>query len=623
VRDLGSAPVDFSAVAIQTPTLSQVPSGTAAPGGVVTLKGSHFSTDAGGNVVTFSGIPARVLSASSEELQVEVPECLLSREYQVRVQVGALTTGSLVLPVEGGPASVQLDRGQDTIVDPSQMPGCVHLPYLPGAAYLVVPHSTGSVSGGVYDYALVGLTADGMPPAVEALAAGMARREEPEGPAGVGGQPDTSFLARVLEAQDRWDQRLRLLEKELLTQGGRGASPRPGDEPGSRASYVPPPEPGDLRTFKVLNRQDKFDNVTAAVRYVTDHAILYEDTEVPEGGFAQQDLAALAEEFEHPIHPVVTTTFGTESDLDLNERVIILFTSAVNRLTEPGSNGFIGGFFYGLDLLTGRSGSNEGEIFYSMVPDPSGSQGPSISRSTALSTIPGILAHEFEHMVHFNQRMLLADAESQETLWLSEALAQMAEDLVGRAFADGRNPQKAEQYWSGNWVRARQFLQDPSHVNVLASLPPGTLAERGAGWLLLKQVLGRPGQTELLPTLVSSSRSGIENLTEASGLTWKGLLADWAGSLYLDGTSVPVRAELLVSGVDLRSALAAGDGSYPLQPIAFGGSSAIHTGTLWSSAPDYFIITPPIGGLTLSAGGLPWGPPEGPLGLQTLVVRLQ
>ena len=34
---------------------------------------------------------------------------------------------------------------------------------------------------------------------------------------------------------------------------------------------------------------------------------------------------------------------------EANDRVIIIFTPAVNRLTEPGSDGFVGGFFYGLD----------------------------------------------------------------------------------------------------------------------------------------------------------------------------------------------------------------------------------------------------------------------------------
>ena len=91
----------------------------------------------------------------------------------------------------------------------------------------------------------------------------------------------------------------------------------------------------------------------------------------------------------------------------------------------------------------------------------------------------------------------MGGAETTEALWLSEALAQMAEDLVGELFCAYQTT-KANQYRSGNWIRARRFLENPGQVSVLASLPPGTLAERGAGWLLLKQVYGRTAPENLL-----------------------------------------------------------------------------------------------------------------------------
>jgi hypothetical protein len=375
--------------------------------------------------------------------------------------------------------------------------------------------------------------------------------------------------------------------------------------------------------FKVLNTEDNFDRVTASLRHVTEHSLIYVDEASPEGGFRDTDLASLALEYEDPIYPTVTGIFGSESDLDQNGRVIVLLTPAVNRLTPPGSDGYVGGFFYGLDLLTGRSGSNEAEIFYAMVPDPTGAEGPVISRFAALSTIPAVLAHEFEHMVHFNQRMLVGGAESTESLWLSEALAQMAEDLVGEAFQLNYNLLKARQYQAGNWQRAVRFLEDPGEVSLLASLPPGTLAERGAGWLFLKQVYGRFEPRNVLADLVRSNLSGVHNLSAVTDLGWPELVADWAGSLYLDGSGVPVRPDLQVAGVDLRVALSEGMGYYPLKVHPFGENSDSHLGTLWPSAPSYFIIEPPAeGGIAVGAGGTGGGLPEVPLGLQVLVVRL-
>ena len=426
-----------------------------------------------------------------------------------------------------------------------------------------------------------------------------------------------------VQAQDRWDERIRALEAKALAETGPRLLSELRDTLQPTSSFTPPAL-GERREFKVLKADGGFDQVKARVRYVSDHSLVYVDEAVPSGGFTDEDLEGLALEFEGPVYSTITGAFGSESDLDDNDRIIILFTAAVNRLTKPASDGFVGGFFFGLDLMEGRTGSNGGEVFYALVPDPVGQEGPAISRYTALSTIPAVLAHEFEHMVHFNQRMLLRGAESQEALWLSEALAQMAEDLVGAAFEEAREPSKALQYRVGNWIRARRFLGDPSQVSVLSSLSPGTLAERGAGWLLLKQVSGRPGQVDLLRTLVSSAFSGTENLTRAVGVGWKELAADWAGSLFLDGTTVPVRPELRVAGVNLRAVLSESDGTYPLRAMSFGGHSALFSGTLWSSSPNYFIISPPaVGGLALSASGPMGGVPEAAMGLQVLLVRLQ
>ncbi len=141
---------------------------------------------------------------------------------------------------------------------------------------------------------------------------------------------------------------------------------------------------------------------------------------------------------------------------------------------------------------------------------------------------------------------------------------------------------------------------------------------------MLKQVSGQAGREGLLATLSRSTRTGVDNLVNATGKSWENLVADWAGSLYLDGLSVPVREGLKVAGVNLREALSQFDGVYPLSARGYGGSSFSVGGSLWSSAPDYFIITPPaVGGIALSVSGSGGLPPEAAMGLRFLVVRLQ
>ncbi|MGD2123643.1 MAG: hypothetical protein PVJ76_17965, partial [Gemmatimonadota bacterium] len=603
--------------AILAPSLSALSVGLVQPGDTILLSGSNFSPDPALNVVTFSGLRGTVVTSSTDELRVVVPDCLLPRPYQLRVQVGALSTDAETLSVAGTPRSLLLERGEDRILDASEAFGCFHLPPEPGSLYLVIPHSTSTVDGGAYDFSLIGLSADGVSPPLS-------------GPVGLPSaspavsllDPAYSSFVESLDARDRWHERLRQKESAIWAGEGPKVLARLAEAPAETAPQ-PIPEVGETRVFKVLNAQDNFDRVTASLRHVTEHSLVYVDEASPEGGFRDTDLAALALEFEDPIYPTVTGIFGSESDLDQNERVIVLLTPAVNRLTPPWSDGYVGGFFYGLDLLSDRTGSNEGEIFYAMVPDPAGEEGPSISRFTALSTIPAVLAHEFEHMVHFNQRMILGGAESTESLWLSEALAQMAEDLVGEAFQLNYNYLKARQYQAGNWQRAVRFLENPGEVSLLASLPPGTLAERGAGWLFLKQVYGRFEPKNVLADLVRSTLFGTENMSEVTDLSWPELVADWAGSLYLDGSGVPVRPDLQMAGVDLRVALSEGVGFYPLQVRPFGENSDSHFGTLWPSAPSYFIIDPPAGGgIVVGAGGAGGGLPERTLGLQVLVVRL-
>jgi hypothetical protein len=618
------ASVEFSAEAILIPELSALPLDPVEIGDTILVQGANFSLIPGQNVVTFSGIRGKTVSSTGDGIQVEVPPCLLPRDYQVRVKVGALSSESLTLGLQGTPSSLDLSRGEDLFLDASEGLGCVHLPNDPQGFYLAVPFSTGTVGGGRHEYSLLALTGDNVSPAFPGTPS-PSRSGGNQG--GEGARGFSEGLARVqarsLDARDRWDEYLRIREGELWAEGG-SAPPAPALKAPGSAGPSRLPVVGDERVFKVLNAQEKFDRVRAKLRFIMPHSLVYVDEKAPSGGFSEEDLAALALEFEEAIYPTVTSVFGSESDLDQNDRVIILLTPSVNRLTPSGSDGYVGGFFYGLDLLAGRDGSNEGEVFYALVPDPSGTEGHAISRFEALGVIPAVLAHEFEHMVHFNQRMLVGGAETTEALWLSEALAQMAEDLVGELFSLSYQTAKANQYRTGNWIRASRFLENPGQVSVLASKPPGTLAQRGAGWLLLKQVYGRTAPENLLAALVESKLSGVENITSAAGLEWWRIVGDWAGSLYLDGIGAPVRPDLLVDGVDLRLVLSSFGGNYPLEVGFLGSGSAAVSDTLWSSAPNYFIINPTDGdGMVISAGGSDGGAPEAGMGLRVLLVRLQ
>jgi hypothetical protein len=357
---------------------------------------------------------------------------------------------------------------------------------------------------------------------------------------------------------------------------------------------------------------------------VSEHTIVYQDLQVPSGGFEPGHHRALAEEFDDPIHPIVTEAYGQPSDVDGNGRVIVLFTPRVNLLTEKGSDGFIGGFFYGIDLLGDRTGSNHGEIFYSLVPDPRGEYGEARTTSAVLNTVPAILAHEYQHMIHYNQRILLRDARSLETLWLSEGLAQMAEDLVGDVFAQRGDEDKAFLYQVGNWLRARHYLEDPGEASLIAASGSGTLEERGAAWLFLRYLKGQWSSRPVLRELTQTTRTGVDNVTASTGRAWWSLFADWAAALYLDGTPFGADARLEFPGIDLRATLAQAGGSYPLRLILRMEETFADEAMLHASSGDFFLIKPPpAGGIAVNFGGTGGGPVSRDARLQLMLVRLR
>src|SRR5712692_10538817 len=137
-----------------------------------------------------------------------------------------------------------------------------------------------------------------------------------------------------------------------------------------------PPSQGDVRTFIVCSNFNSTTKttVTATAKQVGDHIAIFVDNNAPPGGLSDADLLSLGLKFDTLLYVRDTLAFGRETDIDGNGVVIVLMTNAVNQLvtksecTSP-TGGFVAGYFYGADLITGQG--NNGEIFYSLVADPS------------------------------------------------------------------------------------------------------------------------------------------------------------------------------------------------------------------------------------------------------------
>ena len=296
----------------------------------------------------------------------------------------------------------QLGPGAHIVVDPAAKGGCITIPGAgaAGAEYLVVALST---TGQVTDS---GLSAPYQLSAQSgSLTASIAA------PAVAGRRTSTQSPAARFHAM------LRNRERAL----SRG--------PHFQASIVRPPVQGattvalgSQRSFHVCGDSncETFVTVTATVKHVGPHGLVYLDNAAPPNGYTQSDLDRLGSLFDAFMYPIDTTAFGRETDLDGNGAVVILLSPAVNHVSGNcnQTHSVIEGFFFPDDLIPGSPGSNSGEIFYALVPDPTSTICP-ITRTFALRDLGSTFLHEFQHMISFGRHAVLNNGASEDN-WLDE-----------------------------------------------------------------------------------------------------------------------------------------------------------------------------------------------------------
>lgn len=573
--------VSFEAWAVQRPVVRSVHPSRPSAGDTVRIEGEHLAVGPRAPVVSFAGIGGTLISGDSTSLRVVVPRCLPSRTVDVEVWLGAIGSDAASIRIDGDPAEpVVLDVGDVRSFATPEALGCLQLDGEADHGYLVVLHNTASQPSASLPYRLIALsTAE---PTVETLVPAPRMDGPPVSPA------------------DAWEQRIRMLERglpwdEFRERGERGEHER-------RFGILAAPRPGSRRDFQVYNKDGEFTRVTAEVRHVSDHAIFYVDQRAPAGGLTDEDLEYFGRLLDDPIHTTLAPVFGEPSDIDDNGRVIILFTPVVNELTPrgSGSGSFVAGYFYGCDLLPRDKceHSNEAEVFYSLVPDPSGVHGNVRRLQDVRAAVPPVLAHEYQHMIHYNERVRMRGGR-QEVLWLSEALAHMAEDLIHEELRRRGEYGAAQPFLDSNRARAVRFLQNPGAVSLITDEAPGTVAERGAQWLFLKYLTGHYGGDELLQRLTRTTMASIENVEAKTERGWDELMREWTVALWADGLKgvpgIPLDPVYTFPDTHLRNLLSAG-GSYPLVPTPLDFEDALLAGTLPASGARFLALYSPRSG---------------------------
>ena len=496
----------------------------------------------------------------------------------------------------GSQTPLQLSVGQHQVIDPAATNGCVRVPQagLVGAEYIVVVasaasnRSTAGISGGYF-------VRSSNPGASSVASAAPSLVDAVEPP------PTRTSVA------DQFHMMLRQREAALA------ADPSNRTITAASAAAVPPIV-GDVRTFKACKNLacNLFDDVTATARYVGTKAAIYMDNAAPATADTLQDpdYQDLGSTFDTYHYPIDAAAFGTESDIDNNDRIVILMTKSVNALTPDCTNGRVLGYFFGLDLITTGSqavNSNKAEIFYTFVPAPSTPTCTAINRVQTLYSAKPTLIHELQHMISWNKRVIQGSGNAEET-WLNEAMSHFAEELGGRLIPvdkcpppTGASPPSCRsQYISGDIINTHDYLEaTEDNFLIYPTSSNGTLEERGASWNFLRWVIDQFATdtiigSDLTPSLVIGP-GGAATIAARTGQSFAQLVPEWLLAAYLDdlptfsGASARLRFKswgLRSIYNDSRNAQILPNG-FPLRPDSTSGAYT-RTGTLRGGSGRHF-----------------------------------
>ena len=368
---------------------------------------------------------------------------------------------------------------------------------------------------------------------------------------------------------------------------------------------------------------------------ITNRAIVVADTLNPSGGYSDDEYASLGVSFDTLVDPLDRAAFGDPSDIDHNGKIVLFFTKAVNDLTPKTSNSYVGGFFDGRDLFPaastvdfdGCAGSNVGEMFYVMVPDPS--RGGPFAKNNVASEVLGTLAHEYQHLINAARRMYInTQATDFEEVWLNEGLSHIAEELLfyrvaglaPRANLDATTIRSSaayvsafNNYESDNIGRYREFLLSPTQYSPYSD--NDSLETRGATWAFLRSAADKAAASDgdIWFRLVNSSTEGMANLRNVFGATVATQLRDWSTSVLTDDLS-GVAATYQQPSWNYRSVFAAlGTSVFPIATVAM--TTGTRSVSLVAGAAAYTRFAVPAGG----SASVSWTTP--PAQVQFTLVR--
>jgi hypothetical protein len=274
--------------------------------------------------------------------------------------------------------------------------------------YVIVPHSVSDVAGAQTSMR-IRVTGPDIASGASASVLQVPPQRRPFRP--------QTLAERGLLSESKLKENIRRELEDAATRPARPAVRQSGPRPSFGVRGVAGiPQVGERLTFRSsvapnLNIDcTSMTTITGDVREVGDNFALVEDAQVA-GRFSTADWDELNQQLDEFVFPILEEYFGTPEDIDANERVYVLFTAEVNKLSDEGSGTFIAGFFNSNDLrdTSGCPASNEGEVLYILAPDPTGEFGLQFSTEFAIRNARSNVAHEVQHLIHNEVRVFATD----------------------------------------------------------------------------------------------------------------------------------------------------------------------------------------------------------------------
>jgi hypothetical protein len=249
--------------------------------------------------------------------------------------------------------------------------------------------------------------------------------------------------------------------------------------------------------------------ITTSLRYITDHSYFWIEDGI---SYDEDELRNLAEAFETEIYPTTRAFFGSEwsPGVDGDPHLYILYAQGL------GSG--LAGYFSSADENhpLAHEFSNAHEMFMLNADNID------LAEEFAYS----VLAHEFQHMIHWNR-------DRNETSWINEGFAELA------AFLNGYDV-------GSDWL----YVRDPDlQLNDWPNNEGETHPHYGAAFLFLTYFLDRFGEaaTQALIGHSANDLESIDQVLEEIGavdpldgrsINADDVFLDWTLASYIRDTAV-------------------------------------------------------------------------------------